>query len=59
MERSEEGLFAGLDARFSVSFTSGGAHSLDGVRDRPSLFSPPFRNRLRFGQGLSTGIVGA
>lgn len=59
MERSEEGLFAGLDASFSVSFSSGGAHSLDGVRDRPTLFSPPFRNRLGFGQGLSRGLVGA
>ncbi len=59
MKRSEEGLFAGLDASFSVPFFSGGAHDLGGVRGHLTSSSPPFRVCLHFGQELSGGLAGA
>ncbi len=42
------------------SFLSGRVCGLGGVRDfYPTSFSPPFRVRLRFGQGLVGGLFGA
>ncbi len=53
VKRSEVRIFAGLDASFSVLFSSSGTHDIDRVHNHPPSSSPPFHIHLHFGQKLS------